>query len=1135
MRKLILSGFDFSTKAAVREGARERLFFYRIFVVGGLDYRGGNALKKNRPHGSLRDAKDALVRLQSNIFLSAFSREDVRGYMSTFLRHSAEHEVRRRLPGLLSKQKISASICVIRRDGARLLDADKFRIDEPRLAILYKAVLESHKDVLKDFYSKAEIFEISLLYGNYDQALGLLDEIFELSGYSFWLIRSRMLVLAKAGRLEEMNKYCEECKARSIEGFPSFLYNCFMLLATNPLLHSRRVIQSSIDELGATGAYQWADLLALMLAPSPASRPPGQLSCFSVLQLFPLVDQAVLIEQLAANNFANGDLAEHIKDINTDLAALKPPEESGPQLDRLAREYERENYAAVFAAIENPGVLAAKPLVQSANLAAKSLAISSGASLGGLRGTIKELVSALKGLYSLDASPRRHLDSIRSIALQMQHLSAGSNLALLLYQVLPNQCEPEERRFAAARAAYLDPRPSNWLAALTKATDPLIDHDYQLTDSEIPQHRKIKREIRHFCKKGDLSSVLERLAAYGRCTPLPRDYFEIASSTLVSLDDLSSLIAICGSALAERQSAYSAFPLRMLVEFIESNSMSDVDSLLVVNAYVRNVSTSKDYLLNETFEAFLEENGVGMPSQLVTEQLGADKVNVVLKDICSLDNLDFLSVYESSSDVRAERIRILDRLLSLSGIKPEQHREEVEDILLQALVDNAATEISVQKVDVNDQELRRRLLDDVSSLFHLNKSSGDSSDRDFIRVDAGDDADLRKAALVGDRNTTLQKLYSVVRDAFLFDEKHGLDKSLSAEVRHGFFSNLMRSKLDARNLLTEKDEEGKFKVNVYWREVNGILVDEVLHDLDEHLRWFSTEFNLLLTRAEEWMKVTINPDSDRVFQYAMYGDLFIPMKEFADSVSEPERILDHILDFLWCRTEECLSRIRDLLDGRFRDDVDNLFEGLIQRIERTRGEISLADLLGAIRLARNEVREDISIVKEWFKRSEALSGKARTLRDLVAISIECYSRVRRIQVKLAFEKGDGLIGISLQGKESKALVVSLMNLYENAITHSGFGTQTQVSLSARSLPANGWELAVINPVTSDVESRLSSGGLEAVQRRLSDPCFERLVLIEGGGTGLRKVMNQLADVSEKCGLTIKSEGRDFIASFNYAC
>ncbi len=1079
-----------------------------------------------------QEAKLATVRLQSNVLLSAFTRDDVLSHASAVLKFTPAHELQRRLSQLLKKRKVAVSLFPGKCELSDILSGNRFRLNDERLALLYRAGIEQHSEMLARYFALSREFELSLLYGNYSACLALLDEVYEVSGYSMWLIQSRILVLSKMGRLDDMNNYHGDCRDGAANGLASFFFNCFVFLATNPLLHSKRVMKSAADELETSGSGEWADLFKLMLLPSPLFSAHRKMSCFSAIQSFPLVDQVRLIEQLAANNFAMGEGNGALDEVVRSISKVRGNMGVASGLDDLAKKYEGEQYSEVLSSIDFGSNQDAIGIIRSVNLVAKSQAIMGISESPASRSPIRDLVASLRGLYCLEGPPTRYLDTIRSLILQFQYLSFGRSLILLMYQVLQNQGEAVERVFAAQRAIYMDSSETAWLKALAEERDPLISHEYLLSDSEIPHHRQVKRRIRKLCKESDASGVRAALESYKAIAPLSRDYCELASSVLSELDEIPALIEICGVALSENQSSHSALPLKRLVDYIEANGISDVNSLLVINAYVRNVSAAKAYLLNETFEEFLAENGVDSPGQLSPGQIGAKKLNVVLKDVCTLDNLDFLSIYQSSSDVRAERIKILDRVLQSGGIKPDQHRDEVEDILLQALVDSAATEISAQKIYVDDQELRRRLVDEVKSLFDLYRASDESPDRNFITVEDVEGSDTQRAALVGDKNTTLQKIYSSVRNSFLFDERFGLDKNLSAEIRHGFFSNLMRSKLIARHLLTEKDAGGEYKENLYWKEVNGILIDSALSDIDQNLRWFSSEFNAALARAEEWMKVTVQPDDARVFQYAIYNDTFLPIKKFADSAQDAENLLDYIISSLWQATDQHLAEMRNRLDAAFRQEIDKLFEELIGRLEAAKGDTSLYELIHSIRLARNEVKEDISVVREWFKRSEVMSGRARNLRELVAISVECYSRVRGIEVQLNFESGGGLIDISLAGQESKSLVLALMNLYENAISHSGLGIKTPISLRARSSPGVAWELSVLNPVTEEVCGALLKGGLLSIQNRISDPASANLVLVEGG-SGLRKVINQLLDVSPNCELSIRLEGDAFAASISY--
>lgn len=1090
-------------------------------------------MRKNSARGENRAYRDALVALKNKVTLGAMSTDNVKLNFARFMSYGDEASFRRELPHIVAKEKVRGTLGLYVKDLAEINHRSQFDLSGGRLASLLPAVIREESQKLKEFYALSDRFESEFLYGEFDRALLTLDEAFELTGYSLWLMRNRILVLARAGRLDDMNQYCEECKSRTEDAFVRYVLSCFLFLATNPLLHSRRVIFNTIDELASAGLRKTSDLLALILAPPLIVRSQKALDCISALHVLPLVDQAVLSRQLAANNAAASGQGAMTKARSPSAIGESARESTKNRIEEIARQYERGEYAEVIDSIATPTSLSAQDAIAAANLVAKSMEIS-GSNLGTHpKGPLRDIVLALRGLYSMDPAPSQHIDTLNAAALQMHHLSFGPSVVLLPYQALPTQYEEVERVFVARKAWHLEAAPSSWLTALTKPGDPLLAHEYESPAAELPFHRRLKQQIRAVCSEGDRSAVYERLESYKSAAPLKRDFYEMASSSLSRIGDLDTLVSICATALVDRQASFSAFPMHALVHHIEASGRAQIDDVIVVNAFVKNVSTDKDYLLNETYEEFLQRMGGERPSEI--EALSEDelKMNVLLRDVSSVETLDFLSAFESSNDVRAERIRILDLLVERGAISQEQHRTEVEEILLQALVDSAATEFTMHKIDVNDQALRRRLADDVRSMFSLYKLSDDSNAGDYIRVEEELDGETTAAALVGDRNTTLQKIYSLVRDSFLYDDKHGLDKNLSTEIRHGFFANLMRSKPEQMNLLIEKDERGEYKANQYWRDANELITDATLDEIDGHFAWFSAEFNALLGEAEEWMKVTTGLSTDRVFSFPLLGERFLPMKAFADSIQDSEGLLDFMLRSMWQHTEEHLHEIRERLDRRLRNELDSLFEGLIQRVDATRGDAPLSELLSAIRQARNGAREDVSTVKEWFRRSEPLSGQGRTLQEVVAISIECYSRVRSIDVKPSFAADMALSEISFKGRESKALVVALMNLYENCIGHSGYGKDTPVSLHAGPVGGTGWHLRVKNPVAQSVEERLLEGGMAAAQRRLSDPSFAGLVRTEGG-SGLRKVLNQLSAVGERCELSISLEDGNFIAAIEYA-
>lgn len=1083
-------------------------------------------MRKNRAREDKRALRGALVALTNAVTLNSMDSEDVLVNVAICLAYSEEKDLRRELPKLLAKTKIRTALSFFSRDLAKFSVRPTFNAPHKNLIAYYEKVLVAESKLISEFASLAKEYEGFFLVGKYDEALEVLDSILEATGESLWLIRSRMLTLAQAGRLDEVKKYCDVTKEACGDSFTSFLLNCFLLLATDPVLHSKRYIRAAIKELEQAGISGWADFLELLLSAQPISRKGKVLTCYKHLQSFSLVDQYMFLSQLLVNNAAS---SEGMKIPENEARLLELLRRFSAidldQVDRVrsAKLYECGEYTEVINEYRQVAFYGSSSVVM-ASLAAKSLEMIHESNDLFEAGALAEIVGALRGLYSLNVPSAQSIDALIAMSIQTQHMMCGAAVQLLLYQALPNQFSEEDRRLASRKVMLSYGDDSSWLITLAKDNDPVLHHVYASDIDFLPRDRVLKSAIRNNCITGDTANLHNEIQEFGRICKLRRDYYELASAAYIHVGEMGRLVALCADALTNNSNAYTSFPLTALVAHIEGEGLCDLDSLVVIYFYVKNVDASKEYVLNEAYEEFLFSRNLRRPSDILALQAGgfsgeeSKKVQLLLRDISSVETLDFLAVFDSSNDVRAERLKILDLLLREGGVTAERHRSEVEEILNQVIVDSGATEFSVNKIDVNEAAIKRKLSEDISSLFVLYRSSS-SNDNAFIKIKGDSEKDAAAAVVAGDKNTTLLKIFSAVCDAFLYDEKFGLDKNLSAEIRHGFFSNLIRSKLEERHLLTEKDESGSYKKNEYWYSTNSILTSDCLLEIDGHLRWFSEELNGLIAKAEEWMKVTREKgDGARVFDYTLYAKQFAPIGMMADQVRSSDELLDVILKFLWMITEHALEVMRERIDIDFRGQVDQVFQGLLERLDQTRGNLPMYELMNAVRRTRNDIREDISTVTEWFKRVGTPTSKIRTVNELIAVSVECYYRVRKIQVNPSIEIGAGEIDIAFEG-QSRGLIVALLNLYENCIRHGGYGTDSRISVCATQL-AEGWSLAISNPVTVHAANGLISGGLEALRQRINEPAYAGLVRTEGG-SGLRKVSNQLAAVSDRFKLRIR--------------
>ena len=1079
-------------------------------------------MRKNFSERENKLAKRSYLTLASVSLRRTLSDDELLQEFAAFVRFSSEQDFKRRYPELLRIPEVREAVCPTRTPGKRLISRERIEFHgDKKLLFHYASIFKSNSSSIRSFCAAKARFELALLNGSYESARTALEEIRSTHGESLWTIRNTITLEYLAGRPDEMEIYSQKTKESVSDAFVSFFINQFILLASDPLLHINRSVQGHISELTKANAVSWADFVSLVLMPSPGFSKPRELKCLALIQMFPLVDQYQLLSGLLANNIvvarSAGNKAANESDALRSIRAQGRLEvESLREEHELVSAYERGDYSEVVRHFSDH-IQKSSALLHLLPLVAKSI-IQDSSIEWVPAGLLKEALDSYGSILALDPNPAQYISKLRAQVVKLHGSDMSGAIHAALHGVAPHYYSAVDRKFSAEVSLVRLSSESTWLSTLASSEDVVLDHRYQENTSELPRLRQIKSFIRDDSVSADDARVRELLNEFRDGAGLARDYYELASSVLCEAQNLDELLVICADALSTNAACFTAFPLARLVSYVEENAKNTIDAAIVVYYYVRYMDKSKEYLLNETYEDLLYTLDVARPSDLTSIQVKENKLAVLLRDVSSVDTMDFLTCFGKSDEVGSERIKILDSLKNMGFIDEERYQVEVDELIEKLIVDSAATEVSVHKIAVNDAAIKRSLLEDVESLMRVHRAASDDSQVTYVRFDSDSESSVAQAVVAGDKNTALLKLYGLVKSSFLFDEKGGLAKSLSAEIRHGFFSNLMRSRVEGRMLITESDENGVYSENRYWKEANALLKDDTAEQIDACLRKFSASFNELIAEAEEWMKVTIEHDDvTKVFGYATYAHEFSPLRDALENAKNAEEAIDLCLDVLWQRTEQLLAEMRERINVDLRQGVDEVFDQLKLQLDEVRGSVALDDLVTAIRLAKNEVREDISTVSEWFRRAGSPTAKSYQVNRMVDVSAECYARVRGRPIYVD-NQASALSDVNIDGEHMKPFVISLLNLFENAVRHSGFGVATRVVAEGRR-SGGGWSLFVRNEVADTVRNELRTTVVPRIRSAIKAP-VSPTVLHSERGTGLGKVRNQLGTVSEKFSLDV---------------
>ncbi len=1093
--------------------------------------------------------------LKNSLAVGLFGEEKIRHLLTDFVINSNDKHFEGDLLHILQSKRIRSFISAFSK-SVESFSTRGFYISVrlSRLMRLYATIFRAASKELQTFVTFRDKIEDAILFAQYENANLLLDDLELQFGESVWLCRTKMLVLSGLGDRDAFERYCEYCGNKSKGTLNAFIFKCSQLIADsgNAALQLRTVVERNVIELREAKELVAASLLEVMFYPYPLEASIDPLHCLPYLQAFPFIDQYELITTIIRYELTKTNVNEEIsaelqrfaaelKSIVIDektlhLSDIDLAVDSGPSRfiecsARLYNAYGRGDYETAVAEFQQCRENS-NNVLSLANVIAKAMAY------GGFESTldsrsppIVNVTSGLATIYRLSPLWSQAEEELLSLCIKYKHFAHSAHIQLALLKALPFRYERDSQRVAARIAISL----ANTCTPQTfeMAGAPIDVSAFSEIEDSAPPYRRLKLEILDELSSGHVNTqrIDSALSQLWQSEALAKDILECNSQYYLTTEQDQKLLNDAASNLIMDGNRFLCYPMSHLVDYIEREELHDIHAIIIAYHYNKSVTDERDYILNEAFERYLAAAGVVKPSQLLLEKTSlTPEERVFFRDVCVPDVMDYLGCFKNSNDLRSERIIILDTLERMNAIESKTRMREVEDIVRQVIVDAGTSELNGAKIFVDDSAIRKKHNEEVKSLLALYEKLPQGGDERYTNIDS----DNSKGGYIsGNRNSLIERLYIMLSGSFVLDDKYGLDKNLSAEIRHGFFSNLMRARLEELHLLTELDEKGEYLPNVYWRERNSLVRDAFWDEIDKILQGFSRRFDDTIAHAEEWMKINIQSSSaERMFSYELDLEEFAQLKEIVTITGEVEYVTSYILELLWKKTERALAALRERLNGEFKSQIDLLFSETIDSLSVTKGDLALFDLMQAFTRARNDIKEDINTASEWFNKNENSEITAGTLDRLIEIAVRSFEKVRGNAYSIIISTPADLGHVAVNKQVAKPFILAIINLLDNCYTHSGLGQATRVEISGK---LNDFLATVIirNTLSTEKQSQLDAERLATIKGKLEGSDISKHIRGEGG-TGLIKANHEIKYLGQRSTLQIARHLDFFEASISYS-
>lgn len=416
--------------------------------------------------------------------------------------------------------------------------------------------------------------------------------------------------------------------------------------------------------------------------------------------------------------------------------------------------------------------------------------------------------------------------------------------------------------------------------------------------------------------------------------------------------------------------------------------------------------TYKRYL---AYKRYLKEQGVKKASDLV-----GDNGDMYLYFIGKVSDRSVLMLhvraFDSDDDVNTERIELCKKAFAISNDK--SYADEITSLIKEQEIKTLAQQVNDSKIHVDVQPLISSELDTEKLMFDTYKEVDDN-----IEVFEQKNIEWLLNYMQEQRQGTM-KFYTYepsavkykmlmfrqmvlnIRDKFLFDPRFGLDKYLSARIRHGTLITQLRNHFLTYGLVTNKKEGGEYVRETIWtQQRSGFLPlnvkDQVNARILQFTEWLDEQLRII---KEEKIQIWTERNDDKkdgLFDYS--EELMAPYIDMLgnNNYDTFDAFVHTTITLLWEWTNAILKAVRNNFmeyQESVLAEMDKLQNDIIPMISQS-AQLSNS-FKDAITTCRTEFQSDINIVLSWFK-PERSKVRFFTVRQAVDTSLSVINRINQ--------------------------------------------------------------------------------------------------------------------------------------------
>ncbi|MFE8114763.1 hypothetical protein [Brenneria goodwinii] len=970
-------------------------------------------------------------------------------------------------------------------------------------------------NLLNAFCSLRKDFNAELLSGNYDNALRILDDVDELT-FSWWSTEMRVHI-NKEFTNKDTKRYIDNIKI--IKGdthqlkFISVMSEASVETQTKLLVDQlREYITAGIPSIVNYGEC----LRLLYLSPHRLLSLEAGESSFSIMRKFlgePIIDQYLLFKCiLSSYNGMESNIDKIkvtiIKEANAIILddevknLLVENSQQLPFISVVLTSYTSGNYAKVIEMIKSHDHYETGGLLEVYARSKIYLKDNSDITLyDKLANYLAEILSVKKG------SLEKTMYLVR-LCNKFRHEQWSKSLHYHISKIISEKYDDIQVESLRGQTRFLGG--FNTPKALEKD---FIPNYYEYLKSKIlPFDREIKYDN---VRQMELNINCEMF-------PIESDFLKLQSKIFIKKSDFTSLANFIFLNYLENNLSHLFLPIREACDIIikmEEIPYSDyIAYLIVLDIYSKVHDKKHDDVKTSLFEDFILKSESYEPSKIFNSDTYTISEVYFLRNLCTLDQIDNIIYFKSDEEVVLERVTILDKIISYyrkkdnlkEAISLMIERDSVLESLfsenLRAKLETGKLYVDLQSMESQNKHIyqdyydRAKSLKDGILLEQLDENLEEATDIFKINED-------KSVVASSQRSDLLVNFYYKLAKDFAASDEYGLDKYLSAEIRHNVFVSQIRSCFEKANLITEHSDNG-YETNQYWMNTYSYISDKIMQRIDSRLKQFSSEIDAEINEVNNRFRVVTYDKTDAIFNFSCYYSRIYFISKIINESSNYNDFYVRLLDYMWSLSGGFAKNCQNVIEEEFKKNITQIIESLERDLNMIKGGTAIVNLMDEVRLVKAAFYNEVETVINWFRFvGKDNDNNYERVEVVIEATLSAFLSIyghKSPNISSSLTKSERVLNY----RQSRSLFISLFTALENALNY-------RVSLSpieiAHFIDDNGHDIIILSNQTNNFKSDEESATFIEKLHELWNSDNSELNIIEGG-SGLYK----MRDILYKC-------------------